>query len=43
MPDWVQEVSKLASDIKDQGLSLVIFGEWYHVESMNQVREGKND
>lgn len=36
-PCHLQEVTKLASDIKDAGLSLIIFGEWYHVESMNQV------
>jgi hypothetical protein len=36
-----QEVSKVASDVKDHGLSLVIFGEWYHVESMNQVGDGE--
>ena len=32
-----QEVVKLAADVKEQGMSLVVFGEWYNVESMISV------
>lgn len=34
MPHLLTQVSKLAADVRDQGLSLIVFGEWYHVDSM---------
>ena len=34
----LQEVSKLANDVKEGGLNLVVLGEWYNVESMLHMK-----
>jgi len=35
---YSQEVSKLAADVKEQGLNVVVIAEWYHVESMLSMK-----
>ncbi|CAM9589073.1 unnamed protein product [Laminaria digitata] len=34
------EKEKLVSDVKERGLSLVVFADWYSEDVMSQVREG---
>ncbi len=34
----VQEVAKIAHDVKALGMHLVVFAEWYNVASMMQMR-----
>lgn len=33
-----QEIQKLTDDVKSKGLNLIVFAEWYHVESMLQMK-----
>ena len=33
-----EEVEKLKNDVNKQGLSLVVFGEWYDVEVMKKIK-----
>jgi len=35
---YPEEVAKLAADVKDKGLGLIVFGEWYDLDTMRQLR-----
>lgn len=34
---YPEEIQKLHTDVKDKGLGLVVFGEWYNTESMQKM------
>ncbi len=34
----LQEVAKVARDVKELGLNVLVFAEWYHVDSMMQMK-----
>lgn len=33
-----QEITKLASDVSEKGLALLVFAEWYNVDAMGRMR-----
>ncbi len=35
---YPEEVAKLAKDVKQQGLGLLVFGEWYNLDVQSKMR-----
>ena len=34
---YPEEIAKLEADVRTQGLNVVVFGEWFNLETMKQV------
>lgn len=35
---YPEEISKLKSDVEKEGLGLIVFGEWYNVDTMIKMK-----
>lgn len=35
---YAEEISKLKTDVEQEGLGLIVFGEWYNVDTMIKMK-----
>lgn len=35
---YAEEISKLKADVEQEGLGLIVFGEWYNVDTMIKMK-----